>query len=144
MSPYIGELSEGFSGSASPQDLETLFQLVYLYATEPRMDPNAYTLLQRLVDDYLKNRALDPTSKLDDKYDEIFCGDDPRCSMMSVYKRLNEVDPNQALALYKQRFADLDDSVFVLAGAFDVDTAKQLAQTYLGALPAVAGGRNLA
>ena len=139
VSPYIGELSEGFSGSASPQDLETLFQLVYLYATEPRMDPNAYTLLQRLVDDYLKNRALDPASKLDDKYDEIFCGDDPRCSMMSVYKRLNEVDPDQALALYKQRFADLDDSVFVLAGAFDVDTARQLAQTYLGALPAVAG-----
>ncbi len=139
VAPYIGELGEGFSGSASPQDLETLFQLVYLYATEPRMDPNAYTLLQRMVDDYLKNRALDPSSKLDDKYDEIFCGDDPRCSMMAVYERLNEVDPNQALELYKQRFADLDDSVFVLAGAFDVDTAKQLAQTYLGALPAVAG-----
>ena len=139
VSPYIGELGEGFSGSASPQDLETLFQLVYLYATEPRMDPNAYTLLQRMVDDYLKNRALDPNSKLDDKYDEIFCGDDPRCSMMAVYKRLNEVDPSQALALYQQRFADLDDSVFVLAGAFDVETAKQLAQTYLGALPAVAG-----
>ena len=49
LSPYIGELGEGFSGSASPQDLETLFQLVYLYATEPRMDPNAYTLLQRQV-----------------------------------------------------------------------------------------------
>ena len=139
VSPYIGELGEGFSGSASPQDLETLFQLVYLYATEPRMDPNAYTLMQRMIDDFLKNRALDPSSKLADKYDEIFCGDDPRCSMMAVYKRLNEVDPNQALELYKQRFADLDDSVFVLSGAFDVDKAKQLAQTYLGNLPAAAG-----
>ncbi len=65
VSPYIGELGEGFSGSASPQDLETLFQLVYLYATEPRMDPNAYTLMQRMIDDFLKNRALDPSSKLD-------------------------------------------------------------------------------
>ena len=139
LSPYVGELGEGFSGSASPQDLETLFQLVYLYATEPRMDPNAYTLLQRQVEDYLKNRALDPSSKLDDKYDEIFCGDNPRCSMMAVYNRLNEVNPDQALELYKQRFADLDNSVFVLAGAFDVDTAKQLAQTYLGALPSEEG-----
>jgi zinc protease len=52
---------------------------------------------------------------------------------------LNEVDPNQALELYKQRFADLDDSVFVLSGAFDLDKAKQLAQTYLGNLPAAAG-----
>jgi zinc protease len=138
LSPYIGELGEGFSGSASPQDLETLFQLVYLYATEPRMDPAAYTLLQRQVQEYLKNRALDPSSKLDDKYNEIFCGDNPRCSMMAVYNRLNEVDPDQALELYKQRFADLDDSVFVLTGAFDVDKAKQLAQTYLGNLPAAA------
>ncbi len=139
VSPYIGELGEGFSGSASPHDLETLFQLVYLYATEPRMDPDAYTLLQRRVQEYLTNRELDPSSKLNDKYNEIFCGDNPRCSMMAVYNRLDEVDPKQALELYKQRFADLDDSVFVLTGAFDVDTAKQLAQTYLGNLPAAAG-----
>ena len=39
VSPYIGELFEGFNGGASPQDLETLFQLITLYATEPRLDP---------------------------------------------------------------------------------------------------------
>ena len=44
------------------------------------------------------------------------------CSMMAVYKRVDEVDPDQALELYKQRFADLDDSVFVLAGACSTST----------------------
>ena len=39
VSPYIGELFEGFHGSASPQDLESLFQLITLYATAPRLDP---------------------------------------------------------------------------------------------------------
>ncbi|MYA59758.1 MAG: insulinase family protein, partial [Chloroflexi bacterium] len=38
VSPSIWELSEGFSGNASPEDLETLFQLITLYATEPRLD----------------------------------------------------------------------------------------------------------
>ncbi len=35
VSPVIGELKEGFRGSASPDDLETALQLVYLYATRP-------------------------------------------------------------------------------------------------------------
>jgi zinc protease len=139
LSPYIDELGEGMSGSASPQDLETLFQLVYLYATAPRMDPNAYDLLLRQVEDYLSNRALDPSTLLDDKYDEIFCGDDPRCNFISVYERADEIDPAAALAIYEERFADLDDSVFVLVGAFDEAAARQLAQTYLGALPAREG-----
>ena len=39
-SPYIGELFEGVGGSASPEDMETLFQLITLYATEPRMGPS--------------------------------------------------------------------------------------------------------
>ena len=41
MSRYIGELSEGFRGNASPENLETLFQLITLYATAPRLGPVA-------------------------------------------------------------------------------------------------------
>ena len=32
--PAIGELDEGFRGQCSPQDLETMMQLVFLYATD--------------------------------------------------------------------------------------------------------------
>src|SRR3989442_755513 len=42
VSPYIGELEEGFSGSGTPQDLETMFQLIYLYGTAPRIDSTAF------------------------------------------------------------------------------------------------------
>ena len=30
VSPYISELFEGFTGNASPEDMETLFQLITL------------------------------------------------------------------------------------------------------------------
>jgi zinc protease len=99
------------------------------------MDPDAYEVLKRQVDEYLKNRELQPDSALYDKYAEIFCGDNPRCNIISTYERVGEFDPQQSLALFEERFADFDDAVFVLTGAFDVDEAKQLAQTYLGALP---------
>ena len=40
VSPYIGELFEGFRRQrTSPEDMETLFQLITLYATAPRLDP---------------------------------------------------------------------------------------------------------
>ena len=40
VSPYIGELFEGFGGSASPEDMETLFQLITLYSADPRGGPS--------------------------------------------------------------------------------------------------------
>ena len=39
LSPYIDGLFEGFTGESSPDDLETLFQLVTLAATAPRPGP---------------------------------------------------------------------------------------------------------
>ena len=39
--PFITELEEGLSGAASPRDLETMFQLIYMRFAEPRADPGA-------------------------------------------------------------------------------------------------------
>ena len=44
--PTIGELEEGLSGSASPKDAETLFQLIYMTFTEPRADPVVFEVLR--------------------------------------------------------------------------------------------------
>ena len=38
VSPYIGSITEGFSGSATPKDLEYLFQSVYAYFTDLNYD----------------------------------------------------------------------------------------------------------
>ena len=44
--PYIGSLTEGLMGSASPQDLETLFQLIYLTFTAPRADATTFEVIK--------------------------------------------------------------------------------------------------
>ena len=52
ISPYIGELYEGFRGSASPDDLETMMQLLYLYFNAPRKDKdvlNSYVTKQKSI-----------------------------------------------------------------------------------------------
>ena len=42
LSVFIGETVEGFSGGASAEDVETMFQLIHLLVTAPRVDDQAY------------------------------------------------------------------------------------------------------
>lgn len=66
VTPYIGALSEGFMGYASRQDLETAFQMVHLYATQPRAEPAALSALQSRRRADLANRDLDPETVYED------------------------------------------------------------------------------
>src|SRR6185503_6925677 len=56
-SPSISETSEGLSGRASPKDLETMFQLIYLDFTAPRKDPDVFMALKNQVGPFLANRG---------------------------------------------------------------------------------------
>src|SRR5215471_9395545 len=40
--PFIDEIDQGMRGGTTPQDLETMFQLMYLRFTQPRADPTAF------------------------------------------------------------------------------------------------------
>ena len=49
-SPSIGLNTENVNGYAAPADLKTLFELVYLYFTAPRMDEEALYILREPYD----------------------------------------------------------------------------------------------
>ncbi len=66
VSPYIGELFEGLGGSASPEDLETLFQLVTLYATEPRFDAAHFSTVEARLRSVAETRGSQPDAVLYD------------------------------------------------------------------------------
>ena len=76
MSAPIGDYDEGFQGSSSPRDLETLCQLVYLYATGPRRDPDAFASWLARTRTWFQNRESDPMSALRDTVQvRATCGD---------------------------------------------------------------------
>ena len=66
VSPFIRELFEGFSGSASPEDMETLFQLITLYATQPRLDQAVFDRYQARQRSIAEINAAQPDSVLFD------------------------------------------------------------------------------
>jgi zinc protease len=134
-SPFISDFEEGVSGSASPADLETLFQLIYLRFTQPRADDTYFELWQTRLAQQLANRDLNPSTALSDAYIRLMTGDHPRERPMTL-ERLGETDLYESLAFYQDRFRDAGDFTFVFVGDIDPDEMRPLVETYLGGLPA--------
>ena len=132
--PYINELNEGITGNASPEDLETMFQLIYLYLTRPRKNAEAYQSYKSRMEGFIQNRHGSPEAAF---YDTIMV-------TMGQYhmrrrpwstKLLDEIDPEVSWEIYNDRFEDTDDFTFVIVGKFDPDSIRPLIMQYLGNLP---------
>ena len=133
--PFIGALFEGFSGSSSPEDLETLFQLVTLYGTAPRLDPTYFSSYSSRLRSHFENRRAQPDAVWADTLRSALTQDHFRSRPFTV-EVLEEMDLERSIAVYEDRFADFGDFTFIIVGAFDWDQLRTLASTYLTALPA--------
>ena len=134
ISPYISETTEGVNGSASPKDLETALQLVYLYFTQPRKDPDIWQSNISQTISILANRSLDPGSVYQDTIAATLSNHNFR-RMVTNAKLLQNASLDKAYSFYKDRFADANGFTFTLVGSFDPEKVKPLLEKYLGGLP---------
>ncbi|HDQ45857.1 MAG TPA: insulinase family protein [bacterium] len=133
-SPVIGGLSEGISGSASPRDIRTLFELIYLQFTEPRADSTAFLSLRNRLLGVLRNRSASPEAAFSDTVAITLARGHFRARPWSE-ALLEEIDLEEARRFYADRFADAGDFTFVFVGNLKPDTLRPLIETYLGGLP---------
>jgi zinc protease len=130
----IGTTSEGLSGRASPKDLETLFELIHLQFTAPRLDSTAFRAFSNQVMPQLENRGSSP--------EEVF-SDTVQVTMSQRHHRgrpitpavFREVDIAKSYAFYKDRFADAGDFTFLFVGNVSLDSLKPLVEKYIATLP---------
>jgi zinc protease len=132
----ISTTGEAVSGRASPKDLETMFQLVYLDFTAPRFDPDAYQAFKAQVDQVIANKGSDPDAVFGDTVSVTMAQHAFRARPLSA-ATFSEVDPQKALAFYKDRFADASDFTFVIVGNVDTVSLKPLVTKYLASLPSL-------
>lgn len=137
--PYIDALYEGLRGSVSPNDLELLFQLIYLQFTGSRQDEEAVAALMTQYRSQLENKSLSPDAAYSDTLNATLNNYHPRRQPMTVEK-LDLVDLNRAQELYDDRFSDAGDFTFLFVGNFKLEVMLPLIQQYLGGLPST--GRN--
>ncbi len=134
VSPYINDQYEGFNGSTSPKDIELFFQMLWMYARQPRVDDKAIDSMTTRLNAVIANRLKNPNAVFQDEISKAFYGDHLRHRPMSQ-ELMREIDPGLALAIYKNRFNDFSDFTFVFVGAIDLDELKGLTKQYLASLP---------
>ena len=134
--PYIGELSEGISGSASPKDLKTMFELIYSYFVFPRVDSSAFQSYESKLKSWLENRNASPEAAFRDTLQNTLSSYNYRREPWTM-ERLSKMNMDKSFSIYKDRFADASDFSFIFVGNFKPDSIKLLIETYLGSLPAI-------
>ncbi|MCF7823338.1 MAG: insulinase family protein [Candidatus Marinimicrobia bacterium] len=133
--PYIQPLYEGLSGSASPVDLELLFQMIYLQFTESRQDSVAFRSLLTQYRSQLENKSLSPEAAYRDTFSVTMNGHHPRRKPMDL-GMLDQVDLGKVQAVYDERLADASDFTFLFVGNFSKEQIEPLLLQYLASLPA--------
>ncbi|MCP9770046.1 insulinase family protein [Lacihabitans sp. LS3-19] len=132
----IGSNSEAIIGSSSVKDFETALQMVYNRFTNNNLDPEAAAGAIGNQRDFLINMEKSPTPE------KVF-GDSVQ-SVMSNYAfrgqpmtsaRMEGVNPEKAMEVFKERFNNASDFEFTFVGNFDIEKIKPLLLTYLGGIP---------
>ena len=132
--PFISSFEEGVTGSGSPQDLETMFQLIYMTFTAPRADPEYFEVFNTRNRTSLQNRDASPAVAINDAINRIMTQDALRSRPVTV-ETLDHTDLGGSLAFYQDRFEDASDFTFIFVGNIDLDVMRPLVERYLGGLP---------
>jgi len=134
VNPWIGGLRQGFRASASPDDLKTMLEMIYLYATKPRKDLevlNSYTTKQTAI---YKNLLSQPDYYFFDQTLKIKFNNHPRVGFPTAAD-MAALDMDRIYQIYQERFADASGMTFFLVGNFDKEKTIPMLAQYLGNLP---------
>jgi zinc protease len=137
----LGELTEGISGASTPKDFETMMQLLYLRFEKPRFDKEAHNAIMTRYNAFLANMAKDPSKIMQDSISLFLTNYSPRTMVMNP-DFLKLVDLEKIRKIYSERFKNASDFTFFIVGNIGEDTAKLMAEKYIGSIKGYPGKEN--
>lgn len=131
----LSAYSEGLSGSSTPKDLRTLFELIYLRFQTPANDPDAYNSLITALRTTLANQEKVPETAFRDSIFATLYDHNARQTNLHVAD-LDNVNYDELRRIYSERFNAAGDFDFVFTGNFNVDTLRSYVEQYIAPLKA--------
>lgn len=141
LSPTIGELSEGFNGSSTKKDIETMFQLLYLYSTAPRFEASDWEVTMGNLKTMIEGQMVNPQWALSDSISSTLYSHNPRQAMLSL-DMLKKVSLERLAKVYREKFSAMNDMTFTIVGSVSLDTLRPLVEKYIGSLPVAKGKKS--
>ena len=133
-SAWIGETTQGVSGSATPRDLGEALELMWAKVTAPRFSERGFALVERGYREWIGTRQNDPGARFDDAWSRLLWGDHPR-SQPPTMDDVEALDRDASEAFYREAFGTLGAGTFVFVGAMTADELEPLIARWIGTLP---------
>ncbi len=132
VTPYIGTQRHGVSGQATPKDLETALQLVYLYFADPRFDEAEYETGIQQIKAVLPNIATNPDFMLQNAVQRIFYNS-PRTVELNE-ETLEKANLATIEKVYRELFKDAAGATMYIVGNVNPDEIKPMFEKYIGSI----------
>lgn len=141
ISPSISGETQGFSGSCSPKDLETLLQLLNLYYEAPRKDADNFAKNMDQMRNQFKFVAQNPQYVFLQKFYKTAYPNDKRMVLIPTEEQLNSVKLDRVYEIFKERFNDASSQTFFFVGNVSDEAVAMIAK-YLNNLPTTGKQKN--
>ncbi|MBQ2208499.1 MAG: insulinase family protein [Prevotella sp.] len=135
VAPSVGSRGQSVSGSGSVKDIKTMFELAYLYFTQPRRDTTAFNSLMNRTRSFLSNRNASPKVDYNDSIKAILYEHHPRTKPVTQ-EVIDKANYDRIFQIYQERFADAANFKTVIIGHVSLDELRPLLCQYLATLPA--------
>jgi zinc protease len=130
---WASNFYRGFQGSSTTQDLRTLFEMLHIFFTEPRLDERA---VAAMIDQYktlLVHQEQDPQKVFSRELSRIIYNNHPLFKPLEL-EDMDRVSLEQARAFLNQCINPADYT-FVFTGNINMDEARDLSAVYLSSIP---------
>lgn len=133
VTPFIDNDTRGMAGTSNVKDTKTLLELVYLYFTQPRKDPQAFKNLMEQQQEFLTNAHVNPMLAYNDTLHKVAYATNRMASMDK--EQLKRVNYNSIMHIYKELFANAANFKLILTGNININKLRPLLCQYIATLP---------
>ena len=132
----LDNTTESISGTSTPKDLRTLFELIYLRFQTPCNDVDGYNNTITMLRTSLANAEKQPMKAYSDSLQATLYGHNPLRASLKLAD-LDKANFETIKKLYSERFNAAGDFDFFFTGALNVDSLREFTEQYIAPLKSV-------
>lgn len=133
--PFIEDYRQGFRGSVSPKDFETMLQLIYLHFKGARRDAAAFDAYKSQVVNQFKFMKANPQVVFADTMAKLSTSQSKRSVVIPTEAHLATLQAETIYKMYDQLFSNAANYTFIFTGNIDAEKSLPILSKYLGNLP---------
>ena len=131
----ISSHREGLSASANLKDMKTMFELLYLKWTAPRLDDNVFNSIKKNALDAARNRKFNVMDEYSKQVNRAIGADDSDENNISVSRLQNSLTKEGLIPVFKERFGSANGFDFIFVGDYNADSLQVFIEKYIASLP---------